>query len=311
MGKVTVLGVFVADCTFRAERPPRMGETVLGKSFSLGPGGKGSNQAVAAARAGGEVRFVSKLGDDDFARLAADLWAEAGVIPAVTRDANSYTGAAYIYVDDATGNNAIIIAPGAAASLTTEDVAQQAEAIAAADVFLTQLEQPAAAAHEGLRLAREAGAYTILNPAPAAMLPDAMIALCDLVTPNESEAETLTGIKVGSVGAAEMAARALLAKGARSVIVTLGGGGALFVESEEVHHVSAIKAGPLVETTGAGDALNGGYAVALAEGADPVTALRFATATAALSVTRPGAAASMPERSDIDSLTAEVFGRAI
>ncbi|MEO1240032.1 MAG: PfkB family carbohydrate kinase, partial [Pseudomonadota bacterium] len=142
MGRVVILGVFVADCTFRAERAPMIGETILGKSFALGPGGKGSNQAVATARAGADVAFVSKLGADDFAAMARGIWADAGVTPEVAVDPAGYTGAAYIFVEDATGNNAIIISPGVAAGITPEDVAAKADVIGRADVFMTQLEQP-------------------------------------------------------------------------------------------------------------------------------------------------------------------------
>src|SRR6056297_3504875 len=290
-GEVAVLGVFVADCAFRAERPPRMGETLLGKSFVLGPGGKGSNQAVAAARAGAEVRFVSKLGADAFADLARSVWADAGVTPEVSVDADSYTGAAYIFIEDATGANAIIVSPGVAGTISPADVEARAGAIAGAKVFLTQLEQP-----------REAGVLTILNPAPSAALPDGMLGLCDIVTPNESEAEGLTGIAVTSLDDAGRAADALIARGAGSAVITLGENGALYRDRARTAHVPAMSAGPAVDTTGAGDAFNGALAAALAGGADPVEALDFATATAAISVTRPGAAASMPLRDEIDAL---------
>jgi len=303
-GGVAVLGVFVGDCAFRAERPPRMGETLLGKSFVLGPGGKGSNQAVAAARAGAEVRFVSKLGADAFADLARSVWAEAGVTPAVSVDAESYTGAAYIFIEDATGANAIIISPGVAGTIAPADVEARAEVIAEAKVFLTQLEQPLDAALRGLEIARAAGVPTILNPAPSVALPDDMLALCDIVTPNESEAEGLTGIAVKSLDDAERAADALIARGAGAAVITLGENGALYRGAGRTRHVPAMSAGPAVDTTGAGDAFNGALAAALAGGADPVGALDFATATAAISVTRPGAAASMPPRHEIDALMA-------
>ncbi|MEL7106528.1 MAG: ribokinase [Pseudomonadota bacterium] len=308
MGRVAILGVFVADCTFRADRAPLIGETVLGKSFALGPGGKGSNQAVAAARAGAQVAFISKLGDDDFAAMARGIWAEAGVTPEIAVDPAGYTGAAYIFVEDATGNNAIIISPGVAAGITPGDVAAKADQIKAADVFMTQLEQPISAAMEGLNIARDAGVRTILNPAPAATLPGDMLALCDLMTPNESEAEALTGTPVTSPQSAEAAGAALVALGAKAAVLTLGENGALYTDGTHVHHEAAIRAGDLVETTGAGDAFNGGLAVALSEGADPVEALRFGTATAAISVTRPGTAPSMPDRGEIDALLAETYG---
>ncbi len=301
---IVILGVFVADTAYRADRQPRMGETILGRSFALGPGGKGSNQAVAAAMAGGEVHFITRLGADPFAEMARATWAKAGVRPEVAVDPDSYTGAAYIFVEHATGNNAIIIAPGAAGRIAEADVEARAELIAGAAVFVTQLEQPMAAAHRALAIARAAGVRTILNPAPAAELPEGMLALCDIVTPNESEAEGLTGIAVTGPDSAERAARALRAGGAGAVVVTLGEKGALWHDGGRTVHIPALSAGPVVETTGAGDAFNGGLAVALAEGMDPVAAVRFGCATAAISVTRPGTAPSMPARAEIEALLA-------
>lgn len=301
---IVILGVFVADTAYRADRQPRMGETILGQSFALGPGGKGSNQAVAAARAGGDVGFISKLGQDTFAEMALQTWQDAGVTPLVTRDGSSYTGAAYIFVEAGTGNNAIIISPGVAATISPADIEARAEAIRAAKVFVTQLEQPIDAAERALEIAREGGAVTILNPAPAAGLTDRLLSHCDYATPNESEAEALTGKPVATVDDAIRAAEALMARGVRRVIVTLGENGALYHDGTAPVHVPAMRAGDVVETTGAGDAFNGAFATALAEGMDPATAVRFANATAAISVTRPGTAPSMPGRAEIDALLA-------
>jgi ribokinase len=298
MGRVVILGVFVADTAYRAPRQPKMGETILGKSFVLGPGGKGSNQAVAAAMAGAETHFISRLGKDAFADIALATWTKAGVRPAVTQDAGSYTGAAYIFIEDGTGNNAIIISPGAAAEISNADVDRNAELIAGAKVFITQLEQPIPVALYALQMARAAGVTTILNPAPAASLPEGMLGFCDYVTPNESEAEALTGMAVTSVAEAEVAARRLREMGAGAAIITLGEKGALFHDGARTVHVPPFKAGPVVETTGAGDAFNGGFAAALAEGMDPVEAVRFGSATAGISVTRPGTAPSMPARAE-------------
>lgn len=299
---IVILGVFNADTTYRAARLPRLGETLLGERFALGPGGKGSNQAVAAARAGGRVHLVTRLGRDTFAGMARALWAEAGVVPVATEDDDAATGAALIFVESASGDNAIIVCPGAGGRLSAADVAAQAGLIGGAAVFLTQLEQPLDAARRGLGIARAGGARTILNPAPAAPLDDALLALCDIVTPNETEAEALTGIAVATLADAGRAARALIARGAGAALVTLGARGALWCDGTAEVHVPAFDAGPVVETTGAGDAFAGGFAVGLAEGLDPVAAARFGCATAALSVTRPGAAAAMPTRAEIDAL---------
>ena len=304
MGRVVILGVFVADTAYRADRQPKMGETILGRSFALGPGGKGSNQAVAAARAGAEVHMVTRLGRDPFADMALATWAAAGVTPAVTQVDDGYTGAAYIFIDAATGDNAIIVCPGVAMDLSVADIEARADLIGGAAVFVTQLEQPIAAARRALEVARSGGARTVLNPAPAAPLPDGLLALCDFVTPNESEAEALTGLPVRNVDEALAAAQALRAAGAGAAIITLGAQGALYHDAAQTVHLPAFDAGPVVETTGAGDAFNGGFAAALAGGMDPVAAARFGCATAGISVTRPGTAPSMPSRAEIEALVA-------
>ncbi|MBL6840832.1 ribokinase [Planktomarina temperata] len=299
---IVILGVFVADTAYRAQRQPRLGETILGQSFALGPGGKGSNQSVAAGMAGASVGFITKLGKDPFADMALATWKKAGVTSLATQHADDYTGAAYIFVDENTGDNAIIVCPGAAATINRSDIDSHAEVIKHCKVLMTQLEQPIDAAEYALACARKAGATTILNPAPAVELPTSMIALCDFVTPNEIEAETITGITVNSPKDAVAAAEALLAKGAGGAIITLGENGCLYHDGSNSVHVPAINAGPVVETTGAGDAFNGGFAVAIAEGHSPLEAIRFGTATAAISVTRPGTAPSMPTRKEIESL---------
>ena len=304
MKPVVILGIFVADTAYRADRQPKMGETILGTSFVLGPGGKGSNQSVAAAMAGGQVHFITRLGNDDFAKIAHSTWARAGVVPEVTVDHESYTGAAYIFIENATGNNAIIVSPGAAGRVSVADVEAKAALIGGAAIFVTQLEQPIPAAKRGLELARASGVTTILNPAPAASLGDDILALCDYITPNETEAEALTGLPVTTIAQARLAADALLARGVGAVVITLGDKGALYHDATRSVHMPVISAGPVVETTGAGDAFNGGFAVALSEGRDVIDAVRFGCATAGISVTRAGTAPSMPARAEIDALLA-------
>jgi ribokinase len=291
---IVILGVFVADTAYRAKRQPRMGETLLGTSFVLGPGGKGSNQAVACGKLDAEVAFITRLGKDAFADMAMKAWQQAGVTPAVTVTPESYTGAAYIFIEEGSGNNAIIIAPGAAALISPLDIDANAELIRSASVFVTQLEQPLDAAIRGLEIAKAAGVTTILNPAPAAPLPDSIYELCDYLTPNETEAEGITGIPVESVDDARKAAHAMLRKGAGGVVVTLGDKGALLHTADINEVVPAFKVGAVVETTGAGDAFNGGFAVGLSRGMKPIDAVRFGTAVAGISVTRPGTAPSMP-----------------
>ena len=300
---IVILGVFVADAAYRASRQPKIGETIIGNEFSLGPGGKGSNQAVAAALAGGNVHFISRLGKDDFANMAISLWEKSGITPHVTQYSDSYTGAAYIFIEDKTGNNAIIVSPGAAANINDDDITANKELIQGSRVFMTQLEQSLDAAGTALSFAKDGGAITILNPAPAQPLGENILKLCDFVTPNEIEAEQITGTPVKSINDAEIAAGKLLEKGASAAVITLGEQGALFKDNNQIIHQPSYEVGPVVETTGAGDAFNGGLAVALAEEMPIDKALRFACATASISVTRQGTAPSMPDRHEIDTLT--------
>ena len=299
---IVILGVFVADTAYRASRQPKIGETIIGNEFSLGPGGKGSNQAVAAALAGGNVHFISRLGKDDFANMAISLWEKSGITPHVTQHSDSYTGAAYIFIENKSGNNAIIVSPGAAANINEDDIMANKELIQGSRVFMTQLEQSLDAAGTALYFAKEGGAITILNPAPAQPLGENILKLCDFVTPNEIEAEQITGIPVKSINDAEIAAGKLLEKGASAAVITLGEQGALFKDNNQIIHQPSYQVGPVVETTGAGDAFNGGLAVALAEEMPIDKALRFACATASISVTRQGTAPSMPNRHEIDTL---------
>jgi ribokinase len=302
MKPIVVLGVFVADTAYRADRQPRMGETILGHDFKLGPGGKGSNQSVAVARLGHPVHFVTRLGKDDFAAMAMATWKKAGVTPSVTETPQSYTGAAYIFIEEGTGNNAIIVSPGAARLITPADLDEREALIASAGIFMTQLEQPLDSAERGLALARKHGVTTILNPAPGAPLPDSMLALCDYVTPNESETEALTGMAVTNESEARAAAEKLVGRGARNAIITLGEKGALLHGGGVSQVVPAFSAGKVIDTTGAGDAFNGGFAVGLSRGLAPVEAVRFGCAVAGISVTRSGTAPAMPDLAEAEAL---------
>jgi ribokinase len=301
-GFVVVMGSYVADVAFRTEKLPAWGETYMGTEFKLGPGGKGSNQAVAAARAGAKVSFISKLGRDAFGDLARKTYREEGIDTKHLLETHSATGAAAIIIDALKGENAIIVVPGACFELTPQEVEQARDLIGKASIFVTQLELSLPTVEYGLKLAHSLGIPTILNPAPGCKLPDSIFQYCDYMTPNETEVEILTGIHVASVADAELAADALLARGVRNAIITLGAQGALVKNATTLQHVPACLAGEVVETTGAGDAFNGGFAVALAEGKDIVQAARFGCAVAGISVTRPGTAPSMPSRKEVDDL---------
>jgi ribokinase len=303
-GSVAILGIFVADLAFRSGRMPAVGETIMGSGFAMGPGGKGSNQAVASARAGAKTTFISRIGADAFGDIAMATWAKEGIVPMVPRSAHQPTGAAFIYVNDTNGENAIIVVPGAADDLSVADVDAAGDVIRSSRVFVTQLEQPPASALRGLEIARAAGVTTVFNPAPAAPF-DAMIyPLVDYITPNESEAAAMTGLPVTSVDEARRAGDALLAKGIGVALITLGEKGALFHDKNRSILVPAFHAGPVVETAGAGDAFNGGFAAALAKGMDPLDAVRFGCAVAGISVTRHGTAPAMPYLSEVETLLA-------
>jgi len=301
-GGVAILGIFVADTAFMASRLPVIGETIIGSGFAIGPGGKGSNQAVAAARAGGKVSFISKIGRDTFGEMALATWKAEGVIPRVVISDADATGAAFIFVNPATAENAIIVYPGAAGAISAADVEANAEAIRTARVFVTQLEQPVDAAERGLAIARGAGVTTVFNPAPAVPFPPTLYGLSDYIVPNETEAAALTGIAPGSEDDARRAGDVLLERGVGCALITLGERGALFHTRTQSLLVPAITAGKAVDTTGAGDAFVGGFAVALADGLDPIAATRFGCAAAGISVTRRGTAPAMPSRAEIEAL---------
>jgi ribokinase len=300
---ITVLGSFVADLAFRTKKIPEWGETVLGSGFAVGPGGKGSNQAVAARRLGHNVSFISKLGHDSFGDLARRMYEREGIDAQYVFETDDYpTGGAAIIIDEALGQNAIVVVPGACYEVTPAEINLASARIADSAVLLTQLELRIPSVEHGLRLARDLGVVTMLNPAPAAVLPEHIFSLCDYLTPNESEAAGLSGVSVTNIAQADAAAAALLARGARNVVLTLGNHGALVKNAKLTEHVPAVNAGTVVDTTGAGDAFNGGFAVALAEGKDIVDATRFACAVAGISVTRHGTSPSMPMRTEVDSL---------
>ncbi len=307
-GRVTILGIFVADVVFRAARLPEIGETIIGSGTGIGPGGKGSNQSVAAARLGGAVTLIAKIGEDAFGDIGRATWKEAGVTPRLIPSGGEATGAAMIYVRDKTGDNAIIVVPAAAGTITVADIEGEAETIRGSRVFMTQLEVPIAVARRGLEIAHAAGVTTVFNPAPAHAPDDSIYALCDYVTPNETEATMLTGISVLSVDDARRAGHVLLAKGAGAALITLGEKGSLLHTQSESVHIAAVDAGPVIDTTGAGDAFNGAFAVAIAAGRDPTDAARFASAAAGISVTRPGTAASMPLLKEVEVLLAAGLG---
>ncbi len=299
---VAILGIYAADLAFTAKRQPVMGETLLGSRFTMGPGGKGSNQSVAAARAGAKVTFISRVGKDAFGDVALAMYAKEGIACRVPQDEKHATGAAYIFLEEGTGSNAIIVVPGAAGQVGLADVEAAKDVITSSAVFMVQLETPVEAALAGLKLAKGAGVATVFNPAPAAKLDDAIYQYCDYCTPNESEAALLTGVEVKDLDTARRAAEVLLSKGVGMALITLGAQGSLLHGKGKSVHIPIFSAGKVVDTTGAGDAFNGGFAAALARGAAPEEAARFGSAVAGISVTRPGTAPSMPYLHEVQAL---------
>ena len=245
---------------------------------------------------------VQYAGRDPFGDLARALSHDEGIDTGHLLETTSATGAAAIIIDAERGENAIIVVPGACFELTPEEVECAHPLIAGAAIFVAQLELSLPTVRYGLQLAHSLGVPTVLNPAPACALPASIYDDCDYLTPNETEAEILTGVRVASLEDAERAADALLARGVRNVVITLGAQGALVKNATVCEHVAAFDAGPVVETTGAGDAFNGGFAVALAEKKGLIEAVRFGCAVAGISVTRAGTAPSMPRRAEVDAL---------
>ena len=301
---ISILGIYVADLVFFGKKIPVEGETVLGNNFVIGPGGKGSNQAVAAAKAGVKTYFISKIGDDQFGQMATKIYDEAKVDYSNVIISKEYsTGAAAIMVNEVSGANAINVFPGAAGAITNADIDKAENAIKNSKIFLTQLEAPKDTVLYAVKKAKELGVQTILNPAPAAEIDKSIFPYVDYFTPNETEASFYVDHPVETHDDARKAASILLDMGIKNVIITLGEKGAYFANSNETFSSPiANLSNPVVDTTGAGDAFNAGFAVALTENQSIKEAISFASATAGLSTTKIGTANSMPFREEIDKI---------
>ncbi|MFO1022836.1 MAG: ribokinase [Planctomycetales bacterium] len=299
--RIVVVGSSNTDMVIRTAHLPRPGETILGGEFQSVPGGKGANQAVAAARAGGQVTFVACVGNDSLGTESIANFQRDGIdVSHVTQTPSAASGVALIMVSEA-GENCIAVASGANALLTPADIERARPAIREAKVLLVQLETPLETVQAAVRIAGEERVPVILNPAPAAILSDELLRGVSLLTPNETEAEILTGIPETEQASAEQAARTLLQRGVKGVIVTLGSKGALLATHERMELIPT-RAVQAVDTTAAGDVFNGALAVALAEGKPLPDAVRFANAAASISVTRHGAQPSAPRRDEIEGL---------
>lgn len=304
MGHVLVFGSFVVDLMSRAPHLPVPGETVKGSMFKLGPGGKGFNQGVAAHKSGADMTMVTKIGRDSFGQVALDLMKELNMNTDGIFYSDRETGCALIMVDENTSQNAILVVSGACGTVSPADVESIDAMLENASILLTQLEINMEATEAVIARAHKRGVMTILNTAPVQPVSDETYRCVDLITPNEVEAETLTGIHVETEDDACRAAKFFFDKGVKQVIITLGSRG-VFVATGSEHRIIPAFRVNAVDTTGAGDAFNGGLATALAEGQDLFSACRFANAVAALSVTKIGTALSMPTREEVDAFLAE------
>ena len=299
MSDISVLGIFVADISFSGPKIPAIGETILGNKYNVGPGGKGCNQAVAIARLGGKVNFISKIGKDTYGELALNTLKKNKInTENIIQDANLQTGVAGILVDKNSGKNAINVIVGAPSTLKINEIDDQINLIKNSKIFLTQLEVPKDVTLHCLKVAKENGCVTILNPAPASEISKEFYNNIDFFTPNETEAEFYTGIKITNYQEAKQAAEKLLNLGIKKVIITLGEKGLFYSDGKEEIYLKAsdVKA---IDTTGAGDAFNGGLAFGLSKGKSIKECLELANKVAGISTTKHGAGDAMPFTEDL------------
>ena len=300
MSEITVLGIFVADISFSGPKIPSIGETILGKKYNVGPGGKGCNQAIAIARLGGKTNFISKIGKDANGELALKTLEENKISTEnIIQDGNQQTGVAGILVNQNTGKNAINVIVGAPSSLRISEIEKQINLIKRSKIFLTQLEVPKDVTLHCLKTAKVNGCITILNPAPASEISKEFYNHIDFFTPNETEAEFYTGVKISNQQDAKKAADKLINLGIKKIIITLGEKGLFYSDGKEEIYLKAsnVKA---IDTTGAGDAFNGGLAFSLSKDKPINECLELANKVAGISTTKLGAGDAMPFLKDIN-----------
>lgn len=299
--KVAVVGSFVVGLTLRADRFPVTGETVLARDFDMGPGGKGSNQAIQIARLGTEVEFVGVLGTDDFARIATDLYETEGVGTAHTvRAGDRHTGVGFIILDDS-GDNRILLDPGTNDAFTPTHVDAAADVFSGSAVVIAQLEIPLETALAGMKAGKAAGCTTILNPAPARAVPPEMFGFVDVLTPNQSEARILLGLPPDDPSDDLALCERLRALGAGTIVMTRGERGAVVVDANGATQIEPFSV-EVTDTTGAGDAFNGALAAGMAKGEGLEAAARRAAAAGALACTKLGVIPALPAAEAVDRL---------
>ncbi len=302
---ITVVGSFVVDLMARAPHLPVEGETVKSNMFKIGPGGKGFNQGVAAKKAGADITMVTKLGKDDFANIALDTLKELNMTTEyIFQTSKTHTGTALIMVDENTSENKIMVTSGACGNITKDDLQEVRHLIKNSAYLLTQLETNLDSIEYVIDIAHEYNVPVVLNPAPVQAVSDEMLEKVSIITPNEVEASILTGIEVKTVKDASKAAKVFYDKGVEQVVITLGSKGVYVYTKDKEELIPSYKVN-VIDTTGAGDAFNGGLVAALAEGKDIWEASRFANALAAIAVTRLGTTPAMPTREEVDAFIQE------
>jgi ribokinase len=299
---ITVLGIFVADLCFKGKNIPRNGETQIGNNFQINPGGKGSNQAITIAKLKGDVNFITRIGDDEYGKMALEIHKSSGVrVSSIIKDSNEPTGVAGIFIDEK-GNNSINVIPGVAKNISKEDIDNNLDSLKDSKIFLTQLEVPSDVTMYAIDKAKKNNCITILNPAPANVIDDQYFKLIDYFTPNETEVEFYLNRKIDEIEDIKKAGDDLLNLGIKNIIITLGEKGAYFKNANEEYFIEAHKLNnKVIDTTGAGDVFNGAFAFALANNNIIKDSIIFANKVAAISTTSLGAANSIPTLDQVNS----------
>ena len=297
---IFVFGIFAVDISFYVDKKVKPGETIIAKGSNIGPGGKASNQAISARKLGGKTTLITRLGRDNFNRYANDIWKREKLLTSTKIDKSLPTGMAGIFIDEKTGENSVIVDPGASSGLSVNDFYSQKSKMHKGDIFLTQFEQSSNTTFAVLKEARELGMITIFNPAPFGKINKKVFQFCEIITPNETEAEQITNIALKGKRDVEQAINKIRNLGVEKVIITLGKNGAAVFDGKKINFCTGKKFGKVVDTTGAGDCFNGALACALSFGKDLRHAVEFSCVAAGLSVLKKGTAQSSPTRFELN-----------
>ncbi|MFL2800902.1 MAG: ribokinase [Paracoccaceae bacterium] len=297
---IFVFGVFAVDISFYVDKKVKPGETIIAKGLNIGPGGKASNQAISARKLGATTTLITRLGSDNFCSYANTIWKKEKLYTSAKIDKTLPTGVAGIFIDDKTGENSVIVHPGASARLGLNDFNSQKSKMRKGDIFLTQFEQSSDTTFSVLKEAKKLGMITIFNPAPFGKISKKVYQFCEIVTPNETEAEQMTNISLKGKRDVEKAINKIRDLGVEKVIITLGKKGAAVFDGEKLTFSPGNKFGKIIDTTGAGDCFNGALASALSFGKDLTQSVKFSCAAAGLSVLKRGTAQSSPTRVELN-----------